>query len=369
MKMKKKLLALTLCVATACSMSACGKDSKDNTKDSEGSIKLGKYTGYEVTEADTVIDEESVQKYIDAVLSVYATTDKVQEGVTAEGDKVNITYHATVNGEEVELAQQETAEDGTTSGITQFVTLSEDGFIVDGFTAGLTGKNIGETVEMDLQYPDDYSDETLAGQPVHYSVVLNYISKVTTPEYNDTFVSEKFGFAGYTTAEAYTEAVKQELKYIKINEAIWEDVLEAQTVESYPTQELSSYLEKMKTEIQNYITSLGSTMDMLYQAAGQTEDEYNAELEESCKSIVKEKMFVRAVAEKEGIKYDENAAAQYAAISGFASVDELKKQFEDYGEELEYAVISYQVENFVSDHVTVTNSEAETATEAETAAE
>lgn len=48
-KMKKRFIALALCVCTAFSMAACGKG-KTDTKSSEGSIKLGEYKGYTVGE-------------------------------------------------------------------------------------------------------------------------------------------------------------------------------------------------------------------------------------------------------------------------------------------------------------------------------
>jgi hypothetical protein len=87
------------------------------------------------------------------------------------------------------------------------------------------------------------------------------------------------------------------------------------------------------------------------------------DLESNCKPIVKEKMFVRAVAEKEGITYSEEAAAKYAAISGYTSVDEFKEYLESYGEDLEYSVLSYLVQNFVCDSTTVVSDEDTTADE------
>ena len=92
--------------------------------------------------------------------------------------------------------------------------------------------------------------------------------------------------------------------------------------------------------------------------------ELKKELEEDCKKIVKEKMFVRAVAEKEGIKYSEEEAKKYAAISGYTSVEEFEEYLNYYGEELEYTVLSYQVQNFISEHINVVPDEETTAEEA-----
>lgn len=358
--MRKRVVAMALCVCAVFSLSACGND--ENSKNAKGSIKLGKYTGYTVGESVTQVSDEDVQEYVDAVLDMYASTEDVKEGTTKEGDRVKVTYHATVDGQEVET-EKETKEDGSSAGTTETVTLSSDGFVVEGFTTGLTGKNVGDTVEMDLTYPDDYSTKDLAGKPVHFSVVIDALVVTTTPEFNDEFVEKNYSFAGYHTAEEFRNFIKQEIYYIQVNNEIWEDILAAQEVESYPKEELEEYVTRNKSQIESAVTSYGVAMDTYYQALGKTEDEFNKELEEQCKQIVKEKMFVRAVAEKENIKYSEEAAAQYAAISGFTSVDDFKTQLEAYGEELEYSVLSYQVQNFICEKTNVVPDEETTAEE------
>lgn len=371
--MKKRLLAVALCVCTVFSMSSCAKN-KDSGDDTEGSIKLGTYKDYTVGESVTQVSDEDVQKYINSILEMFSSTNDVTEGTTVEGDTISVTYHRTVNGEEYTDSKTKTNDDGSSAGNTESVKLQADSYTVDGFTDGLIGKNVGETVEMDLQFPEDYSDETVAGQPVHYSVLINSISVTTIPEYTDEFVSEHYSFAGFTTAEEFTDFIRQEIYYIQVNNTIWEDVLAAQTVERYPSDELKDYVDRNLSAVENMVSAYGYTMDAYYQALSMTEEEFKADLEEKCKGIVKEKMFVRAVAEKEGIKYSEEAAAKYAAISGFTSVDDFSSQLEQYGEELEYSVISYLVQNFICESATIISdeettveetSEAEETTEAE----
>ena len=330
--MKKKLLAVALCICTVFSMAACSK--KGETSEKTG-IELGQYTGYTVGESVTEVSEEEVQRYIEAILEQFSTTESVTEGTTVDGDSINVTYHETVNGEEV--GETETGEDGTSTGTTTNLQLTEGGFTVAGFVEGLVGKNVGDTVEMDLQYPEDYSDE---------------------------FVNEHYSFAGYTTAEDFTNFIKQEIYYINVNNAIWEDIIDAQKVIGYPKDELQGYVDRSFSQIESMMTSYGYTMDVYYQMQSTSEEELKKELEEDCKKIVKEKMFVRAVAEKEGIKYSEEEAKKYAAISGYTSVEEFEEYLNYYGEELEYTVLSYQVQNFISEHINVVPDEETTAEEA-----
>lgn len=355
--MKKKILAVALCVCTVFSMAACGKKDDTSTGNSEGKLTLGEYKGYTVGQSVTEVSDEEVQEYINSILNTFATTESVTEGTTAEGDTVSVTYTATTNGEE-----ETTSEDGST-GTTVNVVLSDDGFEVDGFTAALVNQPVGSTVEMDLTYPEDYTDTTLAGQPVHYSATINSISVSTTPEFTDEFVATNYSFAGYTTVADFTNFIKEEIYFIQVNNTIWDDIIAAQKVESYPADELKEYVDKAYAQIENMMTSYSYTMDTYYQMMSTSEEDLMKELETNCKDVVKEKMFVRAVAEKENITYNEEAAAKYAAISGFTSVDEFSEYLEYYDEELEYTVLSYLVQNFVCENANVVSDEETTAEE------
>lgn len=348
--MKKKILAAALCICTIFSMSSCKKEEPEASK---GELTLGKYKGYTVSESEAAVSDEEIERYINSILKTYQTTENVTEGTTAEGDVVNVTYHRTVNGEEYTDSQTVKNDDGTIAGNTENVTLKADSYAIAGFTDGLIGKTVGETVEMDLKFPDDYSDEKVAGQDVHYSVLINHIRVTVIPEYTDDFVSEHYAFAGFTTAEGFREFIKEEIHYINVNTAIWEDVLADQTVKSYPQDELESYVNRMLAQYTQQVNAYGYSMDAYYQALGKTEEEFKKEIEDSCKKIVKEKMFIRNVAEKEGIKYDDKAAAEYAAISGYSSVEDFSKDLEDAGESLDYIVVSYLVQNFICENTTI----------------
>ncbi len=364
--MKKKFLTLTLCVCMAFSMVACSK--KEDTSETaatsntgvntspEGELKLAEYKGYEVAESVTVVKDSEVESYIDSVLAMFSTEEKVTEGVLEEGMKIEIKYTETIDGKASNSGEASTLQ----------LELNPDKFVVDGFVQGLIGKSVGETVEMDLTFPEDYTDASLANKPVHYSVEITSIVKTIVPEYNDEFVSKNYSFAGFKTAEEFTKFIEQEVYYIQINNSIWEDIVDKQEVVSYPAEELSQYVDRSFAQIEQMVTAYGHDMNSYYTQAGTTEEKLKAELEGDCKVLVKEKMFVRAVAEKEGIEYSEEAAAKFAAISGYTSIEEFEKYLDELGEELEYSVLSYLVQNFICDSAKIVpQTEVETTTAAQ----
>ena len=89
------------------------------------------------------------------------------------GDIVNIDYVGKVDGQEF--------NGGSATGY--HLTIGSGTFI-DGFEDGLIGKNVGETVDLNLKFPDNYTNNTdLAGKDVVFTVTVNSISRV--PELTD----------------------------------------------------------------------------------------------------------------------------------------------------------------------------------------
>lgn len=103
------------------------------------------------------------------------------ERPSQEGDQLNINFEGTVDGESF--------DGGSGDG---FDLMLGTGTMIEGFEAQLIGKSAGEQVEMDLQFPEEYRNEDLAGKPVRFEVTVNKVSEPVLPVVNDAFM-EKFG--------------------------------------------------------------------------------------------------------------------------------------------------------------------------------
>ena len=83
-----------------------------------------------------------------------------------DGDIVNIDYKGTKDGEAF--------DGGTAEG--QDLTLGS-GSMIDGFEDGLVGAKKGETKTLDLTFPENYREESLAGQAVVFEVTVNAVKE------------------------------------------------------------------------------------------------------------------------------------------------------------------------------------------------
>ena len=94
------------------------------------------------------------------------------EGISRKaqsGDVVNIDYKGTLDG--VEIGR------GTATGVTLFISDYENGY-VPGFTEGIIGHEIGETFDVPVTFPENYSPD-LAGKNVIFTMTLNGICDMT----------------------------------------------------------------------------------------------------------------------------------------------------------------------------------------------
>ncbi len=76
---------------------------------------------------------------------------------------------------------------------------------IEGFEDGLIGKKAGNHVSLELKFPEEYHQESVAGKPVRFEVTIHKILEPVLPELNDEFF-ELFG-----VKEGGEEAFKKEV--------------------------------------------------------------------------------------------------------------------------------------------------------------
>ena len=104
-------------------------------------------------------------------LSTEPTTEAIvlntEEGLeVTDGVTVNIDYTGYIDGE--------TFQGGSTEGYGTDLTIGSDSYI-DGFEDGLIGHKVGETVDLNLTFPETYHNADYAGKDVLFEVTINGI--------------------------------------------------------------------------------------------------------------------------------------------------------------------------------------------------
>lgn len=335
--MKKKLVAALLAGVMVLA-AGCG---------SAGKVTVGQYKGLEVTN----VSEETLQGEIDAMLEAHATLEVVDREA-ADGDTVNINYAGTKEGVAFEGGTDD-SEDGTD------LKLGSNSFI-DGFEDGLIGSVAGETRELDLTFPENYSNAELAGQAVVFTVTVNEVKETVIPELTDAFIAENF--EEYASVQEYTDALRASLNENSHQQQIIQKLMENSTVEKYDEKAVEEDKQNLISSYTSYASMYSSYLGIdaqtaLYYFFGfESTEALETYAGEYAYELEKQDMILAEIAKQENItvskeEYAEKAV-EYAEMYGFESVEALEAQ---NGKELiEEVIVSEKVMDFLVENAVVT---------------
>ena len=213
----------------------------------------------------------------------------------------------------------------------------------------------GETVDLNLTFPEEYHSADLAGQAVVFTVTVNYI----VPAEKEDAVVATMGIEGVTTVEGlrqyaydylysnaeynYTTTVENEVFNAFMNSCVFEEI---------PQDIIANYEVKAAEVIEQQALTYG--MDAQSFVSTYYEMEYDAFLAEYSNEAAKQDIALQAVSNSENLNLsDEELDArllEYANSVGFATVEELlgEEDKETYRGYFMYEdVISFLKENAV----------------------
>ncbi len=222
--MKKKMFAVLFCTALSMAVCACNKTNPVGsetgtptavptqvpqeeatsalvTQIEEAYMKLP-VTDYDNYVESTVLPEGYIGFEIDEVTDadvdayVHDTLANYKERVLKEtaieiGDIAVIDFTGYLNGQ--------TFEGGSAQGYE--LEVGNSGFI-PGFDDGLIGAKKGDTLMLNLKFPEDYRSADLAGKDVTFEVKIRSTAAQVLPEFTDEFVVE-ITSGQYTSTEEF----------------------------------------------------------------------------------------------------------------------------------------------------------------------
>ena len=308
------------------------------------------------------VSDEEIDSEVRSALSQNDKLETLDEGTVEDGDVVNIDYEGKKDGEAF--------EGGTDKGYD--LTIGSDSFI-DGFEDGLIGVDVGETVDLNLTFPENYSEE-LAGQDVVFTVTVNSIKRA--PELTDELAAE---ISDYETVEEHRESSRESLTEQKKTErdtAKKNDLVglayQNATINDYPEELIQYQLDVVTDYYKDYAAQSGMEYaDFLEQQIGMSEEDFLAQMRETVKQSLSSELVLRAIAETENVEVSDEEfrtkAEGYAAQSGQTDVDAF---IEQYGKaEIMASIYQDRAVEILEENAVVTDPDAESETEAESSSE
>lgn len=120
---------------------------------------------------------------------------RVEERAAQDGDRVNVNCRGQVDGEALDNLTMENVD----------IELGQNQFI-PGLEEGLMGASAGQSLTLDLTFPDDYSNEELAGKPALFELEVNHVAQAVLPELDAAF------FEAFGVKDGDEQAFRQEIR-------------------------------------------------------------------------------------------------------------------------------------------------------------
>ncbi len=207
-------------------------------------IKDFEYEGIAIPSEVYEVTEERLQYQIDTLMSGYIARNKITDRAIADGDTVNIDYEGKVDGVVFEGGSTMEVGVDVIIGKTNDERDAQDTLsFLDGFLEELIGHMPGETINIEVTFPDDYYEEQLRGKTAVFTTTINYI--VEREELTDAFVAEHLSESdGWTTIEEMREGMRAQVQKNLVQQYIMQYLATKVSTKSVPDS-LVKYQEKI----------------------------------------------------------------------------------------------------------------------------
>ena len=275
-------------------------------------VTLGEYKGLTLDVDAYKIPEDAFQKSLDGMLAQHATTVVVTDRKTVATDTIVFDFEGFANGEKI--------EHGDAKNYT--LDLAHSSFI-PGFAEQLVDRALGEEFEISVNFPEEYHEKKLAGQPATFKCKINEIKSKVLPELTDEFAQKVGPFKTVDDLKAdiqkYLDTQKADIDRTNSEKAIFEKVTSEAKVDIQQSM-IDREADQLVEEYKEKLAMQGFNWDQAVEAQGY--DNIMKSLKEDAAMRVKNSLVIDKIAKDENIVVSqEEFGAKIAEISHMYQID------------------------------------------------
>jgi trigger factor len=271
-------------------------------------VKLGEYKDLGIEKEDSEVKDEEIQEEIDRVRNQHGQLVSSDKEVVEEGDFVIIDFEGKKDGEKFPggSAEEYSLEIGSNT-------------FIPGFEEQLIGAKVGEELELNVTFPEDYNAEDLAGEEVIFDVKVKEIKQKELSELDDEFAKE---VSDYETFDKYRESIEERLQ--KSKEDNTQREYENKLIEKVsknaeidvPNKMVEEELNKMFQNFAQSVSQQGMEVEDYLNYTGTDENGWKEQNREAAENRTRSNLVLETIAEKEGIEIsDEEIEEQVNEIA------------------------------------------------------
>ena len=276
-------------------------------------VTLGQYKGLEVEKAEANVTSDEVDAEIDRMAQNVARITTVDRAAK-DGDVAMIDFEGFKDGVAFEGG----------AGTNYELRLGSHSFI-PGFEEQVVGMAAGDEKEINVTFPENYHEKSLAGAPVVFKVKVHEVKETVLPEKDDEFVKDVSEFDTMDELRADIEKRVLEEKQNGIDRAFENAAIEKavanMTVEipdSMVDEEVENELERMDYELR----AQGASLQVYAQMLGGNMDAIKTSLRPNALNTVKTNVMLNAIVDAENIEVsDEECEEEYKKLAESYKMD------------------------------------------------
>ena len=287
-------------------------------------VVLGQYKGIEADKKEYNVTDEDVNKEIETMREKNARLVEVSDRPVKSGDITLIDFKGFVDGNQFEggTSENHKLEIGT-------------GQFIPGFEEQLVGTDIGKEVDINVQFPEDYRNEELAGKPALFKVTVKEIKEKQLVSLDDEFAKDVSEFDTLEELKADIRE-KREEEAKRLDKQQYEDevinkIVENATVD-IPEVMVDAQVNIMLRDFDYQLKYQGLNLESYLKYMNMDMDKLKESYRDVAKGRVKSQLVLEKVAEVEGVaatEEDMNAEIEKTAKQYKQDLDKFKETLKE----------------------------------------
>jgi trigger factor len=283
-------------------------------------VVLSEYKGIEVEKKEYPVTDENVDTQVESMRERNARIINKEGDTVENGDITVIDFEGFVDGEPFEGGKAENYE----------LTIGSNAFI-PGFEDQIVGAKLGEPIEVNVTFPEDYQAENLKGKAAVFKVTVSAIKVKELPELDDEFAKDVSEFDTLDELKAdlrkkqeenNTEKAKKDFedeavkKVVDAAQVVIPDIMIEREID-YMVKDLDYRLKYQNLDVDKYVELLGINMETL-----------RNDFKEIATTRVKTNLVLEAISKTENLEVSEEdiekRAEEIAGHYGTQNIEKMK---------------------------------------------
>ena len=287
-------------------------------------VKIKKYKKLGVKKEEVKVSKEEINTEITKLLDRYTELVTKEKGKVEKGNVAVIDFEGFKDGK---------AFDGG-KGENYSLEIGSNTFI-PGFEDAVIGMKAGEEKDINVTFPEDYGEKSLAGKPVVFKVKVNEIKEKVTRELDKEFF-EDLAMDGVDSKESLEKAIKETIKARKDADAEnkYVDDLLAKIGENteveIPEEMIDEEVHRLIHRFEEQLRMQGISLDLYYEFTKTTHEDLHKQMEGEAKKNVLYRLILEELVKIEKVEVtleDGEAEADKLAVKYNMKKEDLLKEF------------------------------------------